>query len=597
MKNSLICIILSAMPIVLTCQIPFQREKRDYQWIFGLSSETFPNGQNLHLDFLTHPPSTSSFPGVIGIDIANAGICDADGNLLFYTNGYVIMNRMHQLMENGAGLSPGLMTNDWLPYGQPLNQGAIVIAKPENDSVFYQFHERVEYLVNGPNQYGMVHITFPLYYSTIIFDSTSPDGRVGDKNEILTEEPVAYGKLTAVRHANGRDWWILVFKYFSHHYHRFLLAPEGITELFTDSIGLMIPSSVGQAVFSPDGYKYAKLNLYKVANDIFLDLYDVDRCQGIFTRSTHLIYRDTALFGGVAFSPNSRYLYVSSQRYLYQYDTWAEDIQASRLVIAQLPWDVPGTTYTNFGMMQLGPDGKIYISGYWVNTLHIIHNPNAHGAACELEINAIDWGYSIERSIPNHPYYGLGPWDGSPCDTLGIDHHPQAAFRHREQSGTVGFWDYSLFFPTQWLWDFGDGSAGSTEQNPTHTYAAPGEYVACLTVSNANATSTWCDTVRVEVVSSAGEAARERVELLVFPNPVPPGAPTTLVAEGISATLVAGTVRDALGRTVRRFTAQVVNGRIRQELDMRGLPAGVYFYELVSEGGVSFGSGKLVVRN
>ena len=49
-----------------------------------------------------------------------------------------------------------------------------------------------------------------------------------------------------------------------------------------------------------------------------------------------------------------------------------------------------------------------------------------------------------------------------------------------------------------------------------------------------------------------------------------------------------------LGRTVLRFTAPVVNGRIRQELDVRGLAAGVYFYELRTHDGLRIGSGKLV---
>ncbi|MEW6757680.1 MAG: kelch repeat-containing protein [Acidobacteriota bacterium] len=36
--------------------------------------------------------------------------------------------------------------------------------------------------------------------------------------------------------------------------------------------------------------------------------------------------------------------------------------------------------------------------------------------------------------------------------------------------------------PPSWSWDFGDGS-GSTEQNPLHTYTAPGTYMVTLTVT------------------------------------------------------------------------------------------------------------------
>ncbi|MFN8455488.1 MAG: PKD domain-containing protein [Anaerolineae bacterium] len=48
---------------------------------------------------------------------------------------------------------------------------------------------------------------------------------------------------------------------------------------------------------------------------------------------------------------------------------------------------------------------------------------------------------------------------------------------------TVAFTDHSLGAITGWLWDFGDGTPGSTEQNPTHIYAANGEYTVSLTVN------------------------------------------------------------------------------------------------------------------
>lgn len=50
---------------------------------------------------------------------------------------------------------------------------------------------------------------------------------------------------------------------------------------------------------------------------------------------------------------------------------------------------------------------------------------------------------------------------------------------------TINFTDQSEFDPTSWLWNFGDGTT-STEQNPTHAYAAAGTYSVSLTVENAN---------------------------------------------------------------------------------------------------------------
>lgn len=59
----------------------------------------------------------------------------------------------------------------------------------------------------------------------------------------------------------------------------------------------------------------------------------------------------------------------------------------------------------------------------------------------------------------------------------------------------VSFVDASLGAST-WLWDFGDGGT-STSQNPTHTYANPGNYIVCLTSANSCGPSTFCDTVTI----------------------------------------------------------------------------------------------------
>jgi len=45
-----------------------------------------------------------------------------------------------------------------------------------------------------------------------------------------------------------------------------------------------------------------------------------------------------------------------------------------------------------------------------------------------------------------------------------------------------------------YLWDFGDGSAG-TGQNPIHYYTGTGQYTVCLTITDGNCSNTYCDVV------------------------------------------------------------------------------------------------------
>jgi PKD repeat protein len=50
--------------------------------------------------------------------------------------------------------------------------------------------------------------------------------------------------------------------------------------------------------------------------------------------------------------------------------------------------------------------------------------------------------------------------------------------------GHIHFTDASSYTPTSWEWDFGDGSAKSTDQNPTHTYSVAGTYYPRLKAIN-----------------------------------------------------------------------------------------------------------------
>lgn len=48
----------------------------------------------------------------------------------------------------------------------------------------------------------------------------------------------------------------------------------------------------------------------------------------------------------------------------------------------------------------------------------------------------------------------------------------------------TAFTDATANAPTQWSWNFGDGTAFGATQNPTHTYAAPGTYTVTLVTEN-----------------------------------------------------------------------------------------------------------------
>ncbi|MFT5168943.1 MAG: PKD repeat protein [Saprospiraceae bacterium] len=87
---------------------------------------------------------------------------------------------------------------------------------------------------------------------------------------------------------------------------------------------------------------------------------------------------------------------------------------------------------------------------------------------------------------------------------------PTANFSYTNQGGgTIDFTDQSSNIPTSWLWDFGDGNT-STQQNPQHTYAAPGTYTVCLTVTNSAGSDVVCQNVDISFAPVAAFMATDQ---------------------------------------------------------------------------------------
>lgn len=90
------------------------------------------------------------------------------------------------------------------------------------------------------------------------------------------------------------------------------------------------------------------------------------------------------------------------------------------------------------------------------------------------------------------------------CQNIVVGTLPVADFSFQSNGYTVSFSDLSTQLPTDWLWDFGDGSPFSSVQNPAHTYAAAGSYTVCLVASNAlGSSAATCKEVTVVVVPVA----------------------------------------------------------------------------------------------
>lgn len=112
-------------------------------------------------------------------------------------------------------------------------------------------------------------------------------------------------------------------------------------------------------------------------------------------------------------------------------------------------------------------------------------------------------GNSSNAMNPTHTYASAGTYTvclgvldscgvDSVCQTVTISCVPPvAAYTASTVNTTASFTDGSTGSPTSWIWSFGDGFTSSA-QNPTHTYATPGNYNVCLLVTNGCGTDSIC---------------------------------------------------------------------------------------------------------
>lgn len=136
---------------------------------------------------------------------------------------------------------------------------------------------------------------------------------------------------------------------------------------------------------------------------------------------------DTTYSTGVAVSASSRYLYVMLTTKIYQFDLHADNIEASKILVATYDGFSTGGFATTFYQGMLAPNGKIYItSTNGVYTLHVIEEPDQPGLNCQVNQHGLETFTYHGFTVPNFPHFRTGPIDGSICDSLGIDGPPVA---------------------------------------------------------------------------------------------------------------------------------------------------------------------------
>ena len=187
-----------------------------------------------------------------------ASICDTTGQFLFYAetragiadNTTWVFNANHVLMQGGDSI-----------VGEGWYNELVIIPYPDSDSLFYIFSIGV----TGSSQSG-------LYYSIVDMSANGGLGAVIQKNVQLHNYKSADG-LTAIKHGNGRDWWIINRRWnnINNTFYKYLITPSGVSDSMPQNIGYANNAAVARMQFSNSGNKLAHYN-----GGGLLELYDFD---------------------------------------------------------------------------------------------------------------------------------------------------------------------------------------------------------------------------------------------------------------------------------------------------------------------------------
>lgn len=366
-----------------------------------------PFGGN-KVDFISGQSVVGQEFRIIDFKFTGTNITDSLGNLLFTTNGSIIMNNSNDTMDNGKYLNPSIYTTNWIE-GLRLWQANIILPYPDSTNVYSLIHNTAGGGIGGGD-----YARF-LFHSKIDMSLNGGEGKVTILNNVFYSDTLSPVGLTACRHGNGRDWWIVNRKVNSSTFHFYLLSPFGVSHHHSQDIGYRV--GFNQYSFSPDGTRYGSYG----TDDNHFEVFDFDRCSGTFSNYREVHINDSMVGTGAAFSPNSQYLYGSSVQYLYQIDASSNQPDTTLKTVAV--WD--GTYSPNppfaatFFIQQLGNDGKIYISsGNGTLMMHTIESPDLGDTLCNVQQHSVALPTYNVGTIPNFPNFKLGAMVGSPCDTI-----------------------------------------------------------------------------------------------------------------------------------------------------------------------------------
>ncbi|MFY0605985.1 MAG: gliding motility-associated C-terminal domain-containing protein [Cyclobacteriaceae bacterium] len=427
------------------------------QWYFG---------DLAGLDFNTTPPS-ALLDGMLQSDEGCATMSDQNGELLFYTNGTTVWNKEHLVMVNGTNIGGD----------STAAQSAMILPFTGDNTMFYVF--------TSEEVYG--DFSFNLKVSIVDMKADRARGKVSVKNipiiECSTERVTASG-------FTGTPW-LLGHEYGNRHYRAYQVNNNGITNAVHSAAGeahifQKEPNATGYMKFAPGANLVATV-IPGSPNQV--DILDFDNITGGLSNSRVIDIQETDQAYGLEFSGDGLKMYVSTGAKILQYDLDSLNSDNPEADIMATKFEIPNTTLGGYGALQMGPDGVIYVAIDGQTQVGSINSPGGDDASSGYVDLGVDLlGRTSRLGLPN-----FSQQVASSPPLPGIT--TQIACAGQPTSFTATGRDNSI---ENYIWDFGDTTMISNEQNPIHVYQRPGTYIVQLTLSNrCDTDSIFTDTLDV----------------------------------------------------------------------------------------------------
>lgn len=328
-------------------------------------------GNHSGLDFSSDSPQVL-VNNIFRADAGCASISDNYGNLLFYTNGKKVWNRSHNLMVNG----------DSLNGSQLVNQNSIIVPLPSSDSIYYLFTISDRDTIRGFN------------YSIIDMSIDGGMGEIIEKNTLITTNVLE--KVTAVKHCNNNDYWIIIHGY-NNCFYSYLLSDSGLSyDNVKSEVGSNPKIDIGYLKVSPSGNSIV---LPVNSDGIFAEIFNFNNRTGVVSQPIKIFAKSENTYCyGIEFSPDGNVLYLSTRG--ANYHIWQYNIRETNE--SELNEKVCEIGSGNNFAMQLAPNKKIYIASENSTYLNAINSPNILGSDCDYEKKAVVFTQSSSlMGLPN----------------------------------------------------------------------------------------------------------------------------------------------------------------------------------------------------